>query len=110
MVEEWRPIPSLHGLYEASSLGNVRHPISGTVYQARPGPNGYWRVQLLVDGRREYYPVYLLVADAFHGTRPSGFVVDHLDGDKSNNRPENLEWVSIKENVQRAWKAGLMRP
>lgn len=52
------------------------------------------------------YPesVHVLVATAFYGPRPSsGHVPDHLDNNPSNNRADNLEWVTISENRRRAW-------
>ena len=106
--EEWRVIPS-HANYEASSRGRIRHTRSGKVLEAKQAPNGYQRVSILTRGRRKAMPVYLLVAEAFLGSRPSRYVVDHLDGNKSNNTPSNLEWVSIKANVQRAWHSRLMQ-
>jgi hypothetical protein len=44
--------------------------------------------------------VHSIVATAFHGVRPTkGHVVDHIDTNKRNNRPENLRWVTRLENV-----------
>ena len=106
--EEWRIIPS-HPNYEASSLGKVRHSRSGKVLEAKQAPNGYQRVSIMIRGRRKTMPVYLLVAEAFLGLRPERAVVNHIDGNKRHNEPSNLEWITIGENVQHAWRSGLMR-
>jgi len=106
--EEWRVIPS-HPNYEASSLGKVRHSRSGKVLEVKMVSNGYWRVPIMIRGRRKATPVYLLVAEAFLGPRPERAVVNHIDGNKRHNEPANLEWITIGENVQHAWRSGLMR-
>lgn len=59
--------------------------------------NGYKQVSL--NGKT--FRVHCLVAEVFHGGRPPGFVVDHVDGDKLNNYKENLEYVTSDENAQR---------
>ena len=62
-------------------------------------PNGYRVVK--IDGRN--YSVHRLIAHAFFGPAPPGKLhVNHLDGDKSNNRAENLEYVSPSENARHA--------
>jgi len=108
MDEEWHVVPS-HANYEASTLGRVRHSRSGKVLEARKAPNGYWRVPIMIRGRRKAMPVYLLVAEAFLGPRAERAVVNHIDGNKRHNEPANLEWITIGENVQHAWRSGLMR-
>jgi hypothetical protein len=65
--------------------------------------NGYRFVSVTLNGEQQMCrPVHLLVADAFHGPRPAGLHVDHVNGDKADNRPENLEYVTPAENVRRA--------
>lgn len=54
--------------------------------------------------------VHIIVCEAWNGASPfDGAVVDHIDGDKHNNRPENLEWVTTKENNRRALENGLLK-
>lgn len=47
--------------------------------------------------------IHGLVAEAFLGPRPEGYQVDHKDGNRSNNHISNLEYVTAKENIKRAW-------
>src|SRR5690606_24723550 len=54
------------------------------------------------NGVRRRIFAHRLICEAFHGAAPfPGATVDHLDGDRRNNRPENLEWVSRSENTRR---------
>lgn len=71
------------------------------------GRDGYVRTQLRIGGRSRSKLVHRLVADAFL-PNPEGFrCVNHLDGDKQNNRLENLEWTSHAGNRRHALAAGL---
>lgn len=54
------------------------------------------------NGKQEQSPIHVLVALAFHGPRPDGMEVRHLDGVRTNNRPENLSWGTHAENMQDA--------
>lgn len=104
-MPDWKIINSTYGLYEASSDGLIRHVGFSTRRQQRvltPVPNraGYLRVCLWVNGARLNKSVHRLVAEAFHG--PSTLQVNHRDGVKSNNRPDNLEYVTDQENKRHA--------
>lgn len=59
---------------------------------------GYPSVSLRVCGRHKNVRVHQLVLLAFVGPRPTGAVARHADGDKKNNRPDNLCWGTQKEN------------
>lgn len=59
-----------------------------------------------IDGRT--YKLHTLVCIIKHGPRPPGHIADHRNGDKDDNYPSNLEWVSKSENVRRAHKSGRM--
>lgn len=108
--EEWRPIPSTRGLYEASSLGRIRY-----VGPPRPGVrvggikalsrnrDGYLYTGLTMPGEKSRLrAVHRLVCEAFHGEAPDwSEVTEHRDDDKSNNRPANLFWSTHKANMNR---------
>ena len=61
-------------------------------------PHGYKIVNLIINGKRVGKQVHTLVARAFCDGYKEGLCVNHKDGNKLNNKAENLEWVSIAEN------------
>lgn len=112
--EEWRDVPGYEGFYSVSSFGRVRreavpgstHP---TQHLLKPGlTRGYRSVRLIKGGRVKFWTVHKLVALAFVGPRPDSYVVNHKDGDKLNNRPENLEYCTNDDNMRHASETGLM--
>ena len=108
--EAWRPIPGFSN-YMASTFGRIKHVSPGRKPQdCRSTRYGYQRVTLSDDAGRHRCPhVHSLVALAFLGPLPAGQNVNHKDGNKQNNRPENLEYVTVAENCRHAWRTGLSR-
>ena len=96
-MEEWREIPGSE--YSVSSEGRVasRHR-GGRIL--RPGNrNGYLMVVLQGNGNVLYRSIHILVATAFLGPRPTPrHQVNHKNGIRIENRVENLEWVTAREN------------
>lgn len=85
------------------------HTRQPRVVRARVTPNGYLRCGLKLPGERiREVLVHRVVAIAFYGLPASpSFEVDHLNGIKLDNRPENLQWVDRSENQLRAYAMGL---
>lgn len=111
--EEWRAIYGWP--YEVSSMGRVRRREKACTRKAgaylKGGLNqGYLAVALHFDGRRSVRPIHQLVAEAFHGARAPGLQVNHVNGVKTDNRRENLEWVTASGNGLHAFRLGLARP
>lgn len=117
-AEVWRPFRS--GIYEVSSHGRVRRAKQGkrgikTTGRTHVGlllslwvdPDGYAKCWLDSERQTAAFPVHQLVAEAFHGPRPPGCVVDHVDGDKTHNWSANVEWVTKAENRRRQAAQGL---
>ena len=111
MTEEvWRPVFGYEGSYEVSSAGRVRSiPRSvtrsdGRVFTYRGQvlslkfQHHYWRVGLSRDGETISWFVHRLVCEAFHGQKPSGHVVRHLNGVSTDNGAFNLAWGTPAEN------------
>jgi HNH endonuclease/NUMOD4 motif len=123
-IEEWRPVTRAPEYYEVSNLGRVRRALDapqgpytsstwpGRIRKPFPGHHGYLFVQLVVTKRTLYAgPVHILVAEAFLAPKPtSRHTVNHIDGDKTNNRCENLAWATHLEQTQHAIRLGLMDP
>jgi len=104
--EEWRDAAGWDGLYRVSSLGNVWSTRAGRPLTQTACPKGYRYVTLHRDGRKTNQTVHRLVAMTF-SPAPPGLEVNHKDGDKANNRPENLEWCTHAENMAHALATGL---
>ncbi len=107
--EVWKDIPGYEGLYQVSDLGRVK---SFKYYKEKIctlilSNKGYLRLGLRKDGIRKHYKVSQLVAMAFLGHIPNGHttVVDHINEDKLDNRLENLQLISHRENICRVPKA-----
>lgn len=119
-MEIWRDIPGYPG-YQVSNVGRVRshNKVTSTPrfpvrrWKDRPikvriNPStGYDQITLWRDGEAHTLLIHRLVAEAFLGAAQDGMTVNHINGDKRDNRPENLEWVTLKENVRHAFRMGL---
>lgn len=103
---EWRPVPG-HPGYEVSAVGEVRNAKTGHLMKQTASNWGYMRTQIREGARRVQLSVHRAVATAFV-PNPSGKPqVNHINGDKADNRAENLEWVTPSENVRKAFATGL---
>lgn len=69
---------------------------------------GYHEVYAMKGGKRVHHLVHRLVGIAYvPGYRPD-LTINHIDGNKLNNHPDNLEWVSLARNTQHQWETGLV--
>lgn len=102
MNERWLPIPGWEGLYEASTAGRIRSLSRGEPRILRPGSNGrgYLVLGLWRDGNQHGFSVHSLILLTFVGPRPHGKQINHIDGDRKNNRLENLEYCTQSENMR----------
>ena len=97
--EEWRRHDETGAM--VSSLGRVKNARSGVVSRGSKRDDGYVAVGVTIGGRQRTRKMHRLVAEAFGLPRlPGQNEVNHIDGDPSNNRVENLEWASCQENVR----------
>lgn len=120
-AEKWKDVVGYENLYKVSNLGSVKRLSRESVDKlGRPyklkekllKPNrikgGYFQLKLTRDKVEKSLLLHRLVCEAFHGPAPEGRnFVNHKDGDKSNNRADNLEWVSVQENTDHAAANGL---
>lgn len=107
--EVWVSVPGYESSYEVSNFGRVRSLRrrtargwrGGRILKASAqGKQGYHIVGLSLNGSVRMRYVHHLVAEAFHGPRPVGLVVRHLDGNPANNRATNLVYGTYEENNQ----------
>ena len=112
MNEIWKPIEGTGGVYEVSNTGKVRslnylgHGITRELAIAKD-QKGYLRTRIYRNGQRVTIKVHREVAKAFIPNPEQKPEVNHIDGNKENNRVDNLEWATASENVQHAYNAGL---
>lgn len=99
MEEVWKDVPNPQG-YEASTLGRIRNKFTGRVLSPHCNVARGGHLHIKIGGRRGRNTyVHTLVLETFTGPRPTAeHVGRHLDGDPSNNRPENLEWGTVADN------------
>ena len=95
--------------YCACSTGKIYSLRSGSYLQPVLQANGYCQVSLSQDGNRKNFQVHRLIALAYLHCNDDSLVVNHKDGNKQNNKLENLEWVTQQENVHHAIITGLRK-
>lgn len=120
MEEIWKDIPYYEGYYQVSNLGGfrslpraIRHKSNGT--RNYPGrqlltettKDNYQRITLMREGVKVRYQAHRLVALAFIPNPENKPFINHIDGDKSNNIIQNLEWCTASENITHADAIGL---
>lgn len=70
--------------------------------------DGYHEVYAMKSGKRVHHLVHRLIGMAYVSGFSEGLTINHIDGNKLNNHPDNLEWVSVARNTQHQWEAGLV--
>lgn len=125
--EQWIDIKGYEGYYKVSNLGRVKsverlisynHSISGYITRTFPekilypraAKNGYMKVTLSTqDKGAKKFTIHRLVAEAFIENPEDKPTVNHKDGNKENNKVDNLEWSTISENIKHAYNSNLMK-
>lgn len=122
MQEIWKSLKGIVELgdyYEVSNLGRVRsidrkvnsrngkRLVKGKILKQQVDKYGYMRVHCYMNNKSKQYQVHRLVALSFISNPDNKPQVNHKDGNKQNNRVDNLEWSTNKENVKHAFSIGL---
>ncbi len=106
----WKTIEGFPN-YQVSDAGEIMSCKFGKKIILKPRiRSGYSCVVLCQNGERSDCDVHRLVLGAFIGECPEGSEANHLDGNKPNNRLDNLEWVTPSENMLHAYRNGLRVP
>lgn len=113
-VEIWKDIPGYEGCYQVSSFGRIkgiRRDVikkNGKPYKikermlnpSKQGRGKYLYVSIGLNRKiRKNKTLHSLICTTFNGPRLKGKECNHIDGNKYNNRPENLEWITKEENL-----------
>lgn len=124
---EWRDIPGFEGIYQASTNGDIRTCEGKTTYSVLHGVRQWKqriikptyctnskgrvdaRVKLWKDKKPKTFLVSRLVALTWCAGYKDGLTVNHIDGNPLNNAANNLEWVTLAENIRKGFATGLYR-
>ena len=99
--EKWETIESFPN-YQVSSYGRVKNAITDKELKGDTSTK-YKRVRLYGENNNEMLRVHRLVAEYFVRNKHGKKFVNHIDGNKHNNRCDNLEWCTMKENSNHAY-------
>lgn len=118
--KEWKPLAGYEGIYEISNTGEVK-ALARTAFNGVAMANfkekllkpvllniGYYEVTLYKDKNPTRAYVHRLVAQSFIPERAGATTVNHIDGNRLNNKVDNLEWVIQAENIRHAVSLGRM--
>lgn len=107
----WKPVYGLE-VYEASNTGLIRRTKTQRILSPYIDKDGYQRVMVRWKAMqvKRTYGCHQLVARAFLGEPPVGFVVNHKNANKLDNTPSNLEYVTPGDNARHGFLLGLMHP
>src|SRR3990167_10347052 len=118
-MEIWKEIPECAGNYQVSNIGNVRskkritrigkytRQIGGYVLKIFNRGKGYSGVNIYVNKKQVLMGIHILVARSFIPNPNNKPFVNHKNGIKTDNRVDNLEWVTCGENHKHAYAIGL---
>lgn len=115
----------MNGLYEVSNLGNIRSldrfkitngrygkmksKIKGRILKPSTNHDNYYQVVLSKNGKSKMFRLHRIVAQTFIQNTQNKEQVNHKNGNKLDNRVENLEWCTCKENIQHALDNNLIK-
>ena len=100
MIEQWKYVKGYEGLYSVSTEGKVVSHRTGIELKPAVNHKGYFVAQFSHSGKRKNMKVHRLVALAFIPNPDNLPEVDHINGDRQDNRVENLRWVTGSANTR----------
>ena len=110
-MEEWKTLNQCTD-YMISSYGRVKSSKNGREIILKPSytHDGYLKQAISINGKSYTYRIHRLVAEHFIPNPDNKKTINHIDGDKTNNKVDNLEWADLSEQMIHAYKLGLKKP
>lgn len=121
LFEVWKDITGYEGHYQVSSHGVIKSmprmrkskgssfaPLCGRILKQKTSKSGYKCLHLTANEKHCHPSVHRLVALAFIDNPENKPTVNHIDGDKTNNKMSNLEWATSSEQMSHAIKLDLL--
>jgi hypothetical protein len=118
--EIWKDVPSFTGILQVSNLGRIKRlakyrntKSNGKAYMPDKilkqsiSTYGYYKICISIDNNRHDLLAHRLIAEAFIPNPDVKHQINHINGIKTDNSIDNLEWVSCKENIKHAHITGL---
>jgi predicted XRE-type DNA-binding protein len=105
--EIWKDVIGYEGLYQVSNLGRVKSLRKNLIMKLCSANHGYLNVGLNKNLKKSFY-IHRLVAQAFIPNPENKPQVNHKDGNRLNNKVENLEWNTNYENMRHGYDTGLI--
>lgn len=106
--KKWKKIDGWN--YSVNNYGKIRNDKTGRILKPIYDSCGYEGAILHENGKKLRKSIHQFVADAFVGPCPDGLTVNHIDGNKKNNKAWNLEYLTRSDNMKHAYKLGLKKP
>ena len=103
----WKDIPNWETYYEINENGEVRNKLTGNYIKGDINNAGYYRVCLYHKSKRQRFFRHRLVAQLFIPNPNNYTEVNHIDGDKSHNFKENLQWCDRVFNEREAHRLNI---
>lgn len=104
-TEIWKPIPGWEDLYKISNTGKVLSIKNNRIIKNMI-KNGYENIEFWKNNKRKHMSVHRLIAEAFIPNPENKPHINHINSIRNDNRIENLEWCTPKENIQHSHKFG----
>ena len=121
-MEIWKDVKGFEEYYQVSETGKIRRKKGKTIYKdgrvadfsqtilkQSENKKGYFKVYLSKNSKKYIKTVHRIVAETFIPNPKNKKTVNHIDCNKKNNKIENLEWLTNKENMRHAFDNGIFK-